>query len=196
MGYKMYSNSAQDFVLNLLDNKTGGYYVELGAFHSTIGSETNRLERDHAWNGVSFEIVPELHAEFISNRKNPCILGDARTFDYVSYFKENNFPKQIDFLQVDIDAGYEPSTGRAIDPYCSLQGLMAIPWNHYRFSVITFEHDFAMNIHAAAQRDAVREIMLGYDYFLAGRLPHEDWWFDPSAIEFNHAQKYFHFDAY
>lgn len=187
------SDSAQDFVINVLKEKRNGYYVELGSEHPFRGNETHRLESEYGWNGVSFEIDEGMHAEFVANRKNPCILGDARKFDYVNYFKENNFPQQIDFVQIDIDSGYE--NGKAIDPYCSLQGLMALPWNSYRFSIITFEHDFTMNIKADAQRDAVREIMFAYDYFLAVKMPHEDWWIDPYAVEFNHAQKFFHFGA-
>ena len=51
-------NSGQEkFVLDLLKNKTNGYYVELGAFHSKDGSNTYYLENDYNWNGVSFEIT-------------------------------------------------------------------------------------------------------------------------------------------
>lgn len=182
----------QQFVLDVLQKKENGYYVELGAFHSTENSNTNLLESEYGWQGVSFEIVSKLHEEFVANRKNPCILGDARKFDFLSYFKQHNFPEQIDFLQIDIDEGYD-ELGQPKDPYCSLQGFIAIPWNHYRFSVVTFEHDTTMWIKGDAQRDAVREIMYSYGYMLAARQPHEDWWIDPRAIDLHFAKQFFQF---
>ena len=96
------SSSQERFVLDITKNKTNGYYVELGAFHSSQGSNTFFLEKDYNWNGVSFEITEERRKEFIENRSNPC-MGDALKFDYIKYFKENNFPKQIDYLSIDVE---------------------------------------------------------------------------------------------
>ena len=44
------------FLLDILNNKKNGYYVEMGAFHSEDGSNTVELEREYDWNGISFEI--------------------------------------------------------------------------------------------------------------------------------------------
>jgi hypothetical protein len=188
-------SNPQEFIMSILDNKKNGYYVELGAFHSTQGSNTNLLESELDWSGVSFEIVPHLHEEFVSNRKNPCILGDAREFNYISYFEENNFPKQIDFLQVDIDGGYKEDGSPATDGFESLQGLLAIPLNTYRFSTITFEHDQNMDYRNAKIRDAQREILSSFGYVLVGRLVHEDWWVDPKVIPLSKYRKYFVWNA-
>ena len=35
-------SAQEEFVLELLENKKGGHYVELGAFHSKNGSNTNK----------------------------------------------------------------------------------------------------------------------------------------------------------
>ncbi len=184
-------NNPEDFVLQVLDNKTNGHYVELGAFHSTNGSTTHKLETEFNWSGVSFEIIEEFHKEISENRKNPCILGDATKFNYVKYFEENNFPKQIDFLQVDIDAGYN-DLGRAVgNPSLSLLGLLAIPLNTYRFSVITFEHDTLIEYKNKAMRDAQREILNSLGYSLVVRFPHEDWWVDPLVIPYQKYKNYF-----
>jgi hypothetical protein len=183
MEYK--GNSGQEkFVLDLLKNKENGYYVELGAFDSKKGSNTYHLETDYKWNGVSFEIDPERHAEFVSNRKNPCILGDATHFNYLSYFEDNNFPKQIDYLQVDIDAGYTPEGNSVGNPYLTLHGLLAIPLSKYRFSVITFEHDSQIEYNNKGMREAQREILSSFGYKLVVREWHEDWWVDPYAIPY------------
>jgi hypothetical protein len=172
-------------LLELLENKKNGYYVELGAFHSQVGSNTWDLETQHDWNGVSFEIVPEFHEEFVENRKNPCILGDATLFNYTKYFEENNFPKQIDFLQVDIDASYNQMGRPQGDPYQSLKGLIALPLNTYRFTFITFEHDACIDYKAEAIRDAQREILYSYGYNMIRRTKDEDWWVDPTVIPYN-----------
>lgn len=186
--------AAQEFVLNVHGRKVGGHYVELGAFHSSEGSNTNILEKDYAWKGVSFEIEADKHLEFTLNRTNPCILGDARKFNFTEYFTQNNFPNQIDFLQVDIDSGYD-QYGQPIDPYCSLQGLLAVPLNTYRFSVITFEHDFNMYLKADAQRDAVREIMHSFGYIIAGKHPHEDWFVDPYSLKVSDYKPFFQLEG-
>jgi hypothetical protein len=183
MEYK--GNSGQErFVTELLKNKENGFYVELGAFDSKKGSNTYHLETDYNWNGVSFEIDPERHAEFVSNRKNPCILGDATHFNYISYFEENNFPKQIDYLQVDIDAGYTPEGNSVGNPYLTLHGLIAVPLSKYRFSIITFEHDSQIEYNNKGMREAQREILSSLGYKLVVRDWHEDWWVDPYAIPY------------
>ena len=42
-------NSAQEkFVVDLLKEKRNGYYLELGGFHSTMGSNTYHLENDYS----------------------------------------------------------------------------------------------------------------------------------------------------
>lgn len=189
------NTSQEDFVLDILDQKKNGYYVELGAFHSEQGSNTYNLEKNHNWNGVSFEIVPEWHKEIVENRKNPCILGDATKFNYVKYFEENNFPKQIDYLQVDIDAGYDKA-GRSVgNPNLSLLGLIALPLNTYRFSVITFEHDALVEFKNISMRDTQREILHSLGYSLVRRYYHEDWWVDPNVIPYEVYKNYFKVEA-
>lgn len=189
----MYRGSSQQeqFVLELLNYKQNGFYVELGAFHSTRGSNTYFLETDYNWNGVSFEIKEEWHEEFTSNRKNPCILGDATKFNYISYFEENNFPEQIDYLQVDIDGGYDEKGNSVGNPYLSLHGLIAIPLSKYRFSVITFEHDAQIEYSNRLMRDAQREILSSFGYKLVVREWHEDFWVDPNVIPYPKFQNYF-----
>jgi hypothetical protein len=185
------SNKPEDFVIHILNKKFNGYYVELGAFHSQDGSTTYKLEKEYNWHGVSFEIKKDFCDEFTENRDNPCMLGDATKFNYIEYFEENNFPKQIDFLQVDIDAGYN-DLGRSVEnPALSLLGLISIPINTYRFSVITFEHDAQIEFRNVHIRDAQREILNALGYSLVVQLPHEDWWVDPNVIPYTTYKNYF-----
>ena len=186
-------SAQQEFVLDLLENKKGGYYVELGAFHSKNGSNTNRLENEFDWKGVSFEIKEEFRKEFNDNRSNPC-MGDALDFNYISYFEENDFPKQIDYLQVDIDAGYRDDGRPDGSAYTSLHGLLAVPLNSYRFTVITFEHDANMYWRNDVMRDVQREILDSLGYSLVVRTESEDWWVDPNVVDFPSYRKHFKWD--
>ena len=171
-----HSEAGQDkFVLESLDYKRNGFYVEIGAFHSKNISNTYVLEQDYNWNGISFEIVPEWTDEFNLNRKNKCYLADATTFDYESLFEELNVPKQIDYLQVDI----EPASN-------SLLALLALPLKKYRFSVITFEHDLHYDPKNIKIKNKQKEILLKLGYTLEKEnvvcnhkdYPFEDWWLD------------------
>lgn len=182
MSYR--GNSAQEqFVLDLLKYKKEGYYVEVGAHHSKIISNTYYLETDYNWKGLSLEIEEERRKEFNDNRKNPC-LGDALDFNYLSYFEENNFPKQIDYLSVDIDAGYTEKGDALGNPYLTLHGLISVPLNKYRYSIITFEHDAQIVYNNKGMREAQREILSSLGYKLVVRDWHEDWWVDPNTIPY------------
>jgi hypothetical protein len=140
------------------------------------------LEQDFNWRGVSFEIEKDRREQFTANRSNPCY-GDALDFDYTDYFKSAGFPNQIDFLQVDIDAGYTEEMRPNGSPYTSLLGLIALPLTLYRFTVITFEHDANMYFRNTSIRDAQREILDALGYTLVARTIHEDWWVDPTVVK-------------
>lgn len=187
-------SSQELFVIDILQQKKHGYYVELGAFNSTLGSNTYYLEKDYLWEGVSFEIVDERRSEFVSNRTNPCY-GDALQFNYIEYFEKNNYPKQIDYLQVDIDAGYDYDCRPFGNHYLTLLGLISLPLTQYRFSVITFEHDANMYFRNAAMRDAQREILDALGYTLVVREKHEDWWVDPNIIPINDFRKHLRWET-
>ena len=188
-------NSSQEkFVIEIFNGKKNGVYVELGAFNSKLGSNTFHLESDYDWNGISFEVLEDRKLEFQTNRKNPCF-GDALEFNYISYFENNNFPKQIDYLQVDIDAGYQHDGRPFGNHYLSLLGLISLPLTQYRFSIITFEHDANMYFRNSAMRDSQREILDSLGYALVVREKHEDWWVDPAVFSINDFRKYLRWET-
>ena len=170
------SQAGQDrFVLESLDYKHNGFYVEIGAYHSTEISNTYVLEKDYGWSGISFEIVQDRVDEFNLNRTNRCYQVDATTFDYESLFDKLNVPKQIDYLQIDI----EPASN-------SLLALLALPLEKYRFSVITFEHDLYYDVKNLDIKNKQKEVLLNLGYTLEKEnavcnhkdYPFEDWWLD------------------
>jgi hypothetical protein len=183
---KRYSGSdalPQDFVLNVLKEKQSGYYVEVGAWHSKQGSTTFILEKDFNWSGVGLEIVKSRVDEYNLNRKNPCILHDGSTFDYKKYFEENNFPKQIDYLQIDVDEN--PAN-------ISLLTLINMPLSTYRFSVIVFEHLEEMSYKYKFIKEMSEKILDMYGYIRIFSSGLDDWWVDPKVVDQAIYKRFFH----
>lgn len=190
----MNSEAKEEFILQINKYKKNGYYVELGGEHYKNNNHTYKLEQEYDWNGVSIEIVEDLQKLYVQNRKNECILHNALTFDYLSYFKANKYPLQIDSLSVNIDPGYNDNTGRMLgNPAQSLLGLIALPLNKYRFTVIMFEHDSMQHYKNNSIKDAQREILdaLGYSLVVSSRS--EDWWVDPSIIKYSEYKNFYHY---
>ena len=128
------------------------------------------------WMGVSFEIDPVKVDYFNTIRRNKCICEDATAFDYEYLFKERNYPKQIDYLQLDCDP-----------PQVTLQCLKKLPLEEYRFSIITFETDLYAG-GGDVQREQWEILMnLGYQRVAKNVRnegnPYEDWWIDPEVID-------------
>ena len=171
-----YSQAMQDmFVLTMLDGKKNGVYVEVGADQPKIISNTYLLETKFDWSGVSFELDSDKVSYFNSVRRNKCLCHDATTYDYKYLFEERNYPKQIDYLQLDID----PAEG-------TLNALKALPLDEYRFSVITYETDVYSS--GADIQDEEIAILKDAGYQLVIKNiknegnPFEDWWIDPNII--------------
>jgi hypothetical protein len=175
-----YSQVGQDdFVIQTLNRKYGGVYVEIGAYHSKDISNTYKLEKEYAWTGISFELEPDRVEEFNANRINRCYEADATVFDYKTFFDTLALPKQMDYLQVDI----EPAIN-------TLSALMALPLDEYRFSIITFEHDLYADEFNIYVKEKQKEVLSGLGYELVREnvdlghpdYPFEDWWIDPSVV--------------
>lgn len=174
-----HSQSMQDiFVLSVLDGKRNGTYVEIGADKPRVINNSYLLEAQYDWEGVSFEIDCDKVSYFNTIRKNECICADATKFDYKSLFIERNYPKQIDYLQVDCDP-----------PQITLECLKRLPLDDYRFSVITFETDLYAG-GAEVQKEQYDILTsLGYQRVVKNIKnegnPYEDWWVDPLSVDEN-----------
>ena len=171
-----WSQSMQDiFVMSMLDGKRNGVYVEIGADQPRVISNTYLLEKDFDWSGISFELDVDKVAFFNTIRENKCLCEDATLYNYKSLFEELNYPKQIDYLQLDID----PAEG-------TLRALKALPLDDYRFSVITYETDVYSS--GADIQDEQIEILESHGYQLVAKNvkcegnPYEDWWIDPAIV--------------
>ena len=171
-----WSQSMQDmFVLSMLSGKKNGVYVEVGADQPRVISNTYLLETEFNWAGVSFELDGDKVSYFNTIRRNKCICADATEYDYKFLFEERKYPKQIDYLQLDID----PAEG-------TLEALKKMPLDDYRFSVITYETDVYSS--GADIQDEEISILESHGYQLVSKNvkcegnPYEDWWIDPAIV--------------
>ena len=172
-----YSQSMQDmFALSMVNGKRNGVYVEIGADLPRIVNNTYLLESEFDWLGVSFELDGNKVSYFNTIRENKCQCQDATRFDYDVLFLERNYPPQIDYLSVDIDPADQ-----------TLRALQRLPWDRYRFSVITFETDIWHD--GADVQDEQINFLEGLGYELVVRNvanegnPYEDWWIDPKVVD-------------
>ena len=94
----------ESFVLDTTNNKKKGVYVEIGASHASIDSNTFILESEFDWTGISIEIDEKKCNEFNLKRKNICINADALKFDYELFFKEND--KSLFFILLILQQSY------------------------------------------------------------------------------------------
>lgn len=181
-----YSASYQDlFVISVLNGKQNGFYVDIGGGHPYINSNTYLLEKKYKWTGVSLDLKQELQNDWLLERKNPYLIENAISFNYSKYLKENNFPKQIDYLSLDI----EPAEN-------TLECLSKLPLNEYRFNIITYETDYyAVNINQSIEkanqiRNESRKTLFKYGYVLVNgnvsalstNHPYEDWYVDATFL--------------
>jgi hypothetical protein len=171
-----YSQALQDmFVLTMLNGKKNGVYIDVGSYEPCYLNNTYLLEKDFEWTGTAFDIDSGMVAAYNQKRVNKCIEADATKFDYKTLFKALKYPKQIDYISLDV----EPSTN-------TLKALYQLPHEDYRFSVLTFEHDlyrFGVEVQQAS-----REFLKKLNYKLVvSDVTHngncfEDWYIDPSVI--------------
>jgi hypothetical protein len=172
---RFYSEAGQDlFALTISDFKENGTYLEVGAGHSRTMSNTLLLEKDYGWKGLSIEKYEKRVYEFNSNRSNECIKADALTLNYQELLDSKGFPKEIDYLSLDIEPA--PQT---------LQALKMLLATDYIFKAVTFEHDlYVMKANDAVKKEShALFLSAGYSLYRENvcinnnpKRVFEDWW--------------------
>lgn len=174
-----YSQVMQDmFVLCMTDGQVNGTFVEIGAADPFKGNNTALLEKQFGWKGIAVEYDEKFIENYSSNRSTRLYHDDALTLDYKKLF-DRNFKDTniIDYLQLDI----EPSRK-------TLQCLKMMPFDDYKFRVITFEHDYYVDP-VREVREESREFLRSKGYVLVvhdvspdGVCNFEDWWVHPDYV--------------
>jgi hypothetical protein len=167
------ATQSNSFALRLSGDKVGGVYVEVGSSHYRKQNQTYFLEKEFGWSGVGIEIKKEFVDEYNKERANPCILGDATSFNWDKYFEDNNFPKQIDYLCIDTDGS-------------NLRSLINIPFSRYRFNTIVVEFRFpnvkVKNTETDVQK-TMHSILNNYGYTHIGSGFADDYWIDNTSLK-------------
>ena len=124
------------FALNINQFKTGGYFLEFGSQHPTNENNTYLLESEYNWKGLMFEWEDKYVPLYKKDRSEDTtyIIADATQLDYVDIFSKLKVPKNIDYLQIDLEAGM-------LTPLTLLEKLNKEVMDTHKFATITFEHD-------------------------------------------------------
>ena len=187
------SQALQDlFVINILQNKEGGTFVEIGSNHPIIGNNSCMLEKEYNWRGLMIEYDPSYEQLYKELRPNSIYrIGDARFIDFRGILDTNAFPSNIDYLQIDLDADNKST----LDTLVLLDNTC---FDKYKFATVTFEHDIYRGDYFNT-RELSREIFKkrGYELvfpdvtlFFEGRYcPFEDWYVHPDLVNMDYINK-------
>jgi len=171
-----YGQSDQDiWVLSMLDGMRNGTYLEIGAGWPEHISNTALLELEFGWHGVSLDyqdIYPDMWQA--AGRKS-FVKGNGQTVDFNQLL--NHMPLVIDYLSIDCDP-----------PWVTFEILQRLPWNQYKFQLITFEHDCYTAGPEIKQQS--REFLYTQGYRLVVNnvseqgvsVDYEDWWAHPELV--------------
>ena len=173
---KSYSQAGQDlFVLNVLNHKRNGTFLEIGSNHPITISNTFLLEREYGWKGVMVDQHDHWTGLYKEHRPlSEYIIHDAVTIDYEKALE--NYPRDMDYLQIDLEVNNMSTLN-------TLLNLNDSVLKSHRFAVITFEHDFYRGDYFRT-RDLSRIILrdLGYKLLYPDVELFEDWWVHPELV--------------
>lgn len=176
-----YSQCFQDlFVLSMLNGKKGGSYLEIGSADAVHNSNTYVLEKHFLWNGIGIDYDKKFADQHKQQRTHKFISDNALNINYdhiLNSISKNNI---VDYLQLDC----EPAS-------VTYEIMTKIPFNKYKFAVITYEHDHYADIDDI-YRNKSREFLtkLGYilvvhDVSVDGVSSFEDWYVHPDLVDSN-----------
>jgi len=172
-----YAQADQDiFVLSMLDGLEYGTYLEIGAAWPDHISNTALLELKFGWTGISLDYSDDYVPLWAGSIRKSFVQANGQTVDFAQLLR--SWPRIIDYLSIDCDPGR-----------VTFEILQRLPWDQYRFRIITFEHE----CHAEGPDIKLksREFLSGLGYQLMVNnisdqgiaCDYEDWWAHPELIE-------------
>lgn len=181
-----YSQAGQDlFVLSATNNKQNGYFLEIGSNHPSYNNNSFLLETQYKWKGLMVEYDKSFETSYKTERSNSIyVINDARLVNYREILDSNNFPTNMDYLQIDLDVDNKSTLD-------TLRLLEQTVFDKYKFATITFEHDiYSGNFFDT--REISRKIFEKRGYVLAfpdvavywngKHQPFEDWYIHPDLV--------------
>ena len=100
-----FSQASQDiFVRKLTNNKINGYFLEIGSNDPIHTNNTYILETENNYKGIMVEYDNSFIDVYKIHRpKSIHIINDAQKVNYRQLLDYNNFPTEMDYLQIDLD---------------------------------------------------------------------------------------------
>lgn len=172
------SQVGQDlWVLEILNNKKNGFFIDIGAYDGAFLSNSIMLERDFGWNGLAIEADPIQYNIMLGNRKCNCINKAITNYNgYCNFyqdplsgkisnngikieaitltelFKQYDVPKIIDYISLDIEGS-------------EYDALLGFPFNEYKFLTLTVEHNiYQGNPQQIKNKNDIFELLTKNDY--------------------------------
>jgi len=174
-----FSQVMQDlFVISAHKGKMNGTYLEVGCNHPYKHNNTALLQNVFEWTGLGIDIDPNEVMHYCRERGDRALCLDATKCDYKLLCAMITSGNIIDYLQIDVDPAE-----------ISWAALQKIPFDRYKFGVITFEHDHydnASNHIREKSRTFLKE--KGYELVVSDmgcfpNLSFEDWYVHPDLID-------------
>ena len=185
-----YGEAQQDkFVTKMLNEKRDGYFVEIGSNHPINCNNSYLLESKLNWKGIMVEYSNQWLNLYQEHRKNSIhLIADGTTIDYRDVLDTNNFPTEIDYLQIDLEA----TNGSSIK---ALEIFDKDVFDKYKFATITFEHDIWVT-DKYRMRERSREILEKRGYYRViddvhnkeSKYVYEDWYIHPDLVNLDYAK--------
>jgi FkbM family methyltransferase len=193
------------FVLNELNFKKEGYFVEFGAANGKFLSNTFLLEKEFNWSGILVEPSKIFHEEIFNNRN--CIIDKRAVWAESGsklLFSENSLPELSTFKKFINSDSIVRSSNNEYEVYTISLNDLLIEYNaptqidylsidtegseydilynfdfkKYQFRVITCEHNYTKN------RELIKKLLLNHGYIR--KFPeiseYDDWYINPSLI--------------
>ena len=178
---KSYSNDGQDVFVNTILPIQEGFFLDIGCNYPKIDNNTYALEV-LGWTGLLIDINPNLINQCKEIRKSSSFLLDCSQINWREFLKENNVPKVIDYISLDVDDA-------------NVDVIRNFPFDEYEFKIMTFETDFYKC--GSLRKDAAIKVLSNYSFYemcledgilhwgneeFGNNLIWEDWWINTKYI--------------
>lgn len=193
-----YSQSGQDaFVNEALNSKKNGYFIEIGSNHYSSHNNTYYFEKNLNWKGIMVEYDAQFLHGYKQYRPNSIhVINDATKVNYLQILKDNKFPNNIDYLQIDLDVDNRSTL-------TTLELFDKTVFHEYKFATITFETDiYRGNFYDTKESSRVifekhgykllyPDVNIHYQGKLLGAF--EDWWVHPDLVDSDKLKQKFNY---
>jgi hypothetical protein len=150
------------------------------------------LEKIYNWKGLLIDFDISCEESYKNLRPNSqYIINDARKINYKEFLDSNNYPLNIDYLQIDLEVNNK-STLDVLNIFDSSI------FEKYKFVTVTFDHDI-YTCDWFDTRNISREIFKKNGYILVfpdvvvyygnGYGPFEDWYVNYDLVDMNFINK-------